>query len=269
MSWATHDVEPYVIKRHLERLEAKLGFGISFMGILLGSWLPDMMTKWFVYGINIGPWDFQADNPAKFHRSWPGVGFTHSLMYGVVVALIFWLITRKKPWARAWALGLCIGIWAHVLSDTLDTNGVMLLFPFTTMRFHLDVWAYAGETGRYVDGAAYFSSLGFVWDGFWIGMVLLNWKTLRADFFRAKVLPDAFFGFLNSRLRMPEQALLVIYRGAFFYGVCRWCAWLIWAHVTHTNTLDLSPGGPSWVPPFETLLIFFGAGSGCPCGMPH
>jgi len=269
MSWAAHDVEPYVIKPHLRRLEAKLGFAISFMAILIGSWAPDMMTKWFVYGISIGPWGFRADNPAEFHRGWPGVGFMHSLAWGVVVGVVVWLIFRKKRWAKSWAIGLMVGIWAHVLSDTLDSNGVQLFFPLTTERVHFDAWAYAGETGRYVDGAAYFSSLGFVWDGFWIGMVLLNWRVLKNDYFQEHIRPEAFFVFLNHRLHIPDAALVVLYRGAFFYGVCRWCAWLIWTHVTHDNSFDLSWGGPSWVPPFETLLVFFGAGSGCPCGMPH
>jgi len=269
MSWATHDVEPYVIRRHIERLERKLGFRISFMAILLGSWWPDMMTKWLVYGITVGPWDVKIDNPPQFHRSWPGVGFTHSLMYGVVVAGLFYVVFRKKSWAKVWAVGLLIGVWAHVLSDTLDTNGVMLFFPFSLDRVHLDVWAYAGQTGRYQDGTAYFSSFGFVWDGFWIVMVLLNWKVLKLEYFRAYVSSaDPFWGFLHRRLHMPEQALIVLYRGAFFYGVCRWCAWLIWVHVTHSNSFDLTLGGPSWVPPFETLLPFMG-GAACPCGMPH
>ena len=269
MSWATHDVEPYVIQRHIARLETKLGFRISFMAILVGSWLPDMMTKWLVYGITVGPWDVQVDDPAKFHRSWPGVGFTHSLMYGILIALVFYVVFRKRDWAKVWAIGLMIGIWAHVLSDTLDTNGVMLLFPFTTNRFHLDVWAYAGGTGRYNDGRAYFSSFGFVWDGFWILMVLLNWKVLRRDYFVARVTTgDALWGWLHKKLHISPDVLLVIYRGAFFYGVCRWCAWLIWTHVTHHSTFDLTLGGPSWVPPFETLLPMFG-GAACPCGMPH
>ena len=268
MSWATHDVEPYVIRRHVERLERKLGFTISFMAILIGSWFPDMATKWLVYGINIGPWDIYADDPAKFHRGWPGVGFTHSLMYGVVVALVFYLLTRKKSWSKVWAVGLLLGIWAHVLSDTLDSNGVMLFFPFSLEHVHFDVWAYAGETGRYRDGAAYFSSFGFVWDGFWIAMVLLNWKVLKADYFRSRVAIDPFWGFVNRKLHVPHDALLVIYRGAFFYGVARWTSWLIWVHVTHSNPMDLTLGGPYWVPPFETLLPMLGGG-GCPCGLPH
>ena len=35
----------------------------------------------------------------------------------------------------------------------------MLLFPWT-FHFHLNAWAYAGQTGRMTDAAAYFSGLG-------------------------------------------------------------------------------------------------------------
>lgn len=243
MSWATHDVEPYVIKRHLGGLERRLGFRISFVAITFGSWAPDLFTKWFIYGINIAGYEFRADDPAQFHRSWPGLGFTHSLFMGVAVGLLWWLFTRHK----GWAVGLTIGIWAHVLSDTLDTNGVMLFFPFSLERVSFGAWAYAGETGRFTDASAYFSSLGFVWDGFWIALVLLNWRVLTTDYFRSDIVPeDPFWTWVGAYL--PEQALVVLYRGPFFYGVTRWIAWLIWAHVLHDNAFDLSWGGPDWVP---------------------
>lgn len=235
MSWATHDVEPYIIKRHLRGK-------ISFVAILIGSWGPDVFTKWFIYGVNLFGWEFKADDPAEFHRSFPGVGFTHSLAFGIAVGIAFYLITRN----RSWSLGLIIGIWAHVLSDTLDSNGVMLFFPLWFGRVHFDAWAYAGETGRYVDGAAYFSSLGFVWDGFWLALVALNWRVLTLDYFRAQIAPHDPFWTWTGRW-LPESAQVVLYRGAYFYGLTRWVAWLIWAHVLNSNDFDVSWGGPWWV----------------------
>lgn len=245
MSWATHDVEPYVIIRHMGKLERRLGSRLSFLAVLIGSWAPDMMSKWYVYGITVGPWKLKAEDPQQFHRSWPGAGFTHSLLYGLAVGLLVWFLFRGKSGAKAWGAGLCVGIWAHVFSDTLDSNGVMMFFPFTEDRVHFDAWAYAGQTGRFRDAAAYFSSLGFVWDGFWIAMVLLNWKVLRADYFREFITTDPVWGFLGRWL--PGTALLAIYRLAFFYGVCRWLSWIIWVHVLHDNAFDLSWGGPGWV----------------------
>jgi hypothetical protein len=41
---------------------------VAFVPLLIGSYAPDMFTKWFVYGVHIGPWDLKASNPAQFHR---------------------------------------------------------------------------------------------------------------------------------------------------------------------------------------------------------
>jgi len=237
MSWVTHDVEPYVIRRHLRG-------HVSFVAILLGSWGPDLLSKWFVYGVQIGGVELRASDPARFHRGWPGVGFTHSLAFGVATGVLAFLVTRN----RAWSLGLAIGILAHVLSDTLDSNGVMLFFPFSLARVHLDAWAYAGEAGRFLDAAADFSCLGFVWDGLWLALVVVDRRVLTLDYFRTVIAPGGpFWRFLGRFL--PEGGQLGLYRGAFFYGATRWIAWLIWAHLLHDYPFDLSWGGPRWVTP--------------------
>ena len=212
MSWAAHDMEPYAFQRHL-------GLKIAFVPLLIGSYSPDMMTKWFVYGVHIGPWDLKATNPAQFHRGWPGFGFTHSLIYGVAIALIFWKVFDS----RLWAVSFLIGQWAHALTDTGDTVGTMLLFPWTH-HFYLGAWAYAGQTGRVTDAAAYFSGLGCIWDAVWMVYGFYCWRVLTSAYF------DSY-----------------IYRAAFFYGSARWIAWTIWAHVIHHYPYDLSWGGPHWV----------------------
>ena len=117
MSWAAHDLEPYAIQRHM-RLR------VAFVPLLLGSYSPDMMSKWFVYGIHLGPWELKAHNPAQFHRGWPGLGFTHSLLYGVVIGLLLW----KGAGSKTWGVSFMIGQWAHALTDTGDTVGTMLFF---------------------------------------------------------------------------------------------------------------------------------------------
>src|SRR4029079_18427185 len=52
VSWAAHDLEPYAFQRHF-RLK------VAFIPLLIGSYAPDMMSKWFVYGIHLGPWDLK------------------------------------------------------------------------------------------------------------------------------------------------------------------------------------------------------------------
>jgi len=236
VSWAVHDLEPYVFQRKLGK-----GIAISFVAVLIGSWGPDLLTKWFVYGVGAVGIELKADDPATFHRGWPGVGFTHSLTFGVVVALLVYLVSKSK----AWALGLMLGIWFHTISDVGDTMGVMLFFPWTH-HFALGIWAYAGQTGRVTDAAAYYSGLGWVWDALWIVLALLCWPVFRRSYFHERVVPADGFWAWSGRV-LPDDALLVIYRGALFFGICRFTTWMLWAHVYHHYPFDLSWGGPHWV----------------------
>ncbi len=234
MSWAAHDLEPYAIQRHF-------GARLAFVPLLIGSYAPDLMSKWFVYGIQIGGIELKADDPVQFHRGWPGVGFTHSLLFGALVALLLW----KVSGSRVWGLSFMIGHWAHSITDVGDTVGTMLLFPWT-QHVHIDAWAYAGHTGRLTDAGAYFSGLGGMWDLFWIVYGLFSWRVLTRGYFYENILPsDGFLRWLAKAI--PEQAILALYRAAFFYGTCRWIAWTIWAHVLHDYPYDLTWGGPHWV----------------------
>jgi len=200
------------------------------------------MSKWFVYGINVFGVELKADDPAQFHRGWPGVGFTHSLFFGIVIALLLLLLTRR----RIWAFSFLLGQWAHALTDMGDTVGTMLFFPLTTQHFSIGAWMYAGQLGRFVDAGAYFSGLGFMWDGVWVVYVLLSWRVLTRAYFESTVLPADSVWSWGGRY-LPSAALLALYRASFFYGTTRWLAWLLWAHVLNDFAFDLSWGGPEWV----------------------
>ncbi|MDP9492422.1 MAG: metal-dependent hydrolase [Actinomycetota bacterium] len=236
MSWAAHDLEPYALQRHL-------GGKVAIVPLLIGSYSPDMLSKWFVYGIDILGIELKADNPVQFHRGWPGVGFTHSLAFGVAVAALILLLTRS----RIWSLSFLIGHWLHVVTDMGDTIGSMLFFPFSTETIGVGAWAYAGQTGRFTDAGAYFSGLGFAFEGIWVIYGLLSWRILRREYFREVIVKadPRFWGFAGRWF--PESALLALYRASFFYGTTRWIAWLIWAHIVHDYAFDLSWGGPHWV----------------------
>jgi membrane-bound metal-dependent hydrolase YbcI (DUF457 family) len=235
VSWAAHDLEPYAIQRHLGRK-------VAIFPLLLGSYAPDMFTKWFVYGIEVFDIELKADDPVQFHRGWPGVGFTHSIAFGVLISLLLLVGTRS----RIWAFSFFLGHLAHVLTDLGDTIGTMLLFPLSTETIGLGAWAYAGQVGRELDAGAYYSGLGFVWDGVWVVYGLLSWRILTRGYFRSTIVAaDPFWNWAGRRL--PEVALLALYRASFFYGTTRWVAWLIWAHVVHDFPFDLSWGGPDWI----------------------
>ncbi len=84
MSWAAHEFENYFIQKHV-------GVKASFLAVVLGTQAPDLFTKSFVYASN---------DPARFHRSWPGVGFTHSLIFGFALAVLVLAVPKAAvgPW---------------------------------------------------------------------------------------------------------------------------------------------------------------------------
>lgn len=206
MSWAAHDLEPYLIR-------AKLGAAISVPFCLLGSYSPDLLTKWAVYGLDFSGNAKIVSDPVQLHRGWPGVGFTHSLLFCFVVAGIILFLSKK----RIWAVSFLIGAIAHVLSDTLDSVGVMLLWPLTDWHLHFDVWQYVGQAGRRADAIAYYTSLGGAWDLFWAGWLALRWRVLTTDYFEREISPkDPLWPWL--RRKVGDTVSLTLYRASAFFG---------------------------------------------------
>jgi membrane-bound metal-dependent hydrolase YbcI (DUF457 family) len=240
VSWAAHEFENYFLQK-------KAGLRASFLGIVVGTFAPDLFTKSLVYA---------SDNPAKFHRGWPGVGFTHSFIFGVAFALVVLALTRS----RSWALGILIGQWAHVATDIADSAGVMPFFPFSIEPVSINMWKHAAAEGRYGDAAAYYSSLGVVWDLFWLSVTLVFASgALKREYFRQVVVPadPRVWGWIHRTFRLPEQALLLIYRGFLFYGIGRMLSWFlyarwrvhtpfqpVWGGPRYLNGNDLSDAGP-------------------------
>lgn len=232
MSWAAHEFENYFIQR-------KTGVKASFLAIAVGALGPDLFTKFFVYSAD-------PSQAAFFHRGFPGVGFTHSLLFGVVLSLV----VLKLTGSRSWALGILIGQWAHVLTDFCDTAGVMPFFPFSIEPMTISMWKHAAAQGRYGDAAAYYSSLGGVWDLFWMLVTLAFARvTLSRDYFRRVVVPadPAVWGWLRRHLRLPEPALLLLYRGFFFYGAGRMTSWFLLARFHERTPFQPTWGGPAYV----------------------
>lgn len=243
MSWAAHQFEGYVLQRHVgERWK------LSYLAIVAGDSVPDFFAKLWVYGVTINGVHYGADDPAQFHRSWPGAGFTHSLAFGAVVGLTVWLLGRRHRWAVPWAVGIVVGQWAHALTDINDSKGTMLLFPFSTHNFSIGTWAYGAQVGKYEDAAAYFSSLGLAMDVAWLLiLVLFARKVLTHRYFTDVIRPadPGVWTWLGRWL--PEHGLVAVYRAMFVYGIARLIAWTTWAHVLSEHTWDLRWGGPSWL----------------------
>ena len=73
VSWAAHELENFWLLKHL-------GMRVSYLGLLLGALAPDFLTKFYAYGFSAAGHTFKADNAAQFHRGWPGMGFTTSIV---------------------------------------------------------------------------------------------------------------------------------------------------------------------------------------------
>jgi membrane-bound metal-dependent hydrolase YbcI (DUF457 family) len=253
VSWAAHQFEIYAVQAHLPK---KMRGKVSFFGIFLGDFTPDFIAKFWVYGITINGVHYGAKVPQRWHRGWPGVGFSHTLFFGILIAGILWLWKRN----RALTVGYILGFAAHVLTDVNDSVGTMVLFPFTTLNWSLKTWAYAATIGggKYLDGAAYYSSLGLAMDVFWLVVVLVSWRCLTREYWRTEVVPADPYAWAWLGKHLPERGLVALYRATFFYGVARMVAWSTWAHLIarpvingvqhHGYPYDLSWTGPWWIP---------------------
>jgi len=253
VSWAAHQFEVYAVQSHLPK---KMRGKVSFFAIFLGDFTPDFLSKFWVYGFTINGTHYGAEIPHKWHRGWPGLGPTHTLFLGIVFTGAIWLWKRN----RSFAIGYLLGYAAHALTDVNDSVGTLLLFPFSTQNWTLQTWAYAAtiDGGKYLDAAAYYSSLGLVMDLFWLVVVLFSWRCLTRDYWRTQVVVAdartwAWFG-----KWLPERGLLALYRATFFYGVCRMISWSAWAHLFANPQnipgvtgrgypFDLSWTGPWWI----------------------
>lgn len=238
MSWAAHDLEPYLFR-------VKLGGAISLPLCLAGSYSPDIFSKWAVYGLGFAGRHELVSDPVQLHRGFPGMGWTHTLAFGVVIAAIILVWSRN----RMWALSFLLGEWAHVFSDTLDSVGVMVLFPFSEWHLHFGVWEYVGQAGRRDDAVAYYTSLGGVWDVLWAGWLAWHWRMFTADYFHSEIVPrDSFWLWL--RTKTSSTVMLTVYRASAFFGVGSVIGWYVWALLINTfhPHLDWSFGGPQWAP---------------------
>jgi hypothetical protein len=74
-------------------------------------------------------------------------------------------------------------------------------------------------------------------------------RALTAAYFRRVIVPadPRAWAWLHRKFRLPERALLMLYRGLFFYGVGRMLAWFLYARLVARVPFEPAWGGPSFV----------------------
>jgi hypothetical protein len=165
----------------------------------------------------------------------------------VVLGLLIWALSKNKWWAFSFVLGS----WAHVFSDTLDSVGVMLLWPLTDWHLHFDAWQYVGQAGRQLDAIAYYTSFGGVWDVLWAIWLACHWRMLTSAYFWKEIVPsDTFWAWLGRKRWGKDWVMLTVYRASAFFGFASIIGWFVWTLVVNDihNSLSWVWSGPSWAP---------------------
>ena len=184
MSWAAHQFEVYLVHAHLPR---RMRGDVSFWAVAAGDFLPDFLSKFWVYGITIGGRHYGASVPHQWHRGWPGMGITHTVAFGLVAAAR--VVVEAEPGRdrrhRA-RLRRARG------GRRRRHRGRHAAVPVQHGVVHVDLWAYGATShgGKYLDAAAYYSSFGMVADVVWLlALLLLSWRALTRDHWRDRGRP--------------------------------------------------------------------------------
>ena len=144
MCWFSHDLEPYAFKALLKRR-------VLLAWMLFGSVSPDVFTKFFIESGWI---------PVQQHRG-VGLGVTHTLFFGLLVSALIYTALRGRmgrSYAGRAALSFLAGQWSHVLLDSLDSVGLMALFPISTRLYPVGLWSYAAQLGHWGDLYVFYHS---------------------------------------------------------------------------------------------------------------
>ena len=244
MSWAAHQFEYYALQGHLPR--RWLG-KISFLGIVVGDQSCDLIGKLWAYGFDVGGTHYGPEEPVAVASGVAGpravalvaVG-RHRRRCGVPAdpqpGVDAGRRARRRgprddrhrrhrrnharlPVQHADLLDRCVGVRRHCRRRQVPRRGGVL--QQLGLRHGRPV---AGDrAGRLAVPAD----------------AVLEGRTSSP--------PTRRRGRWLGR-RMPERALVTLYRAWFIYAVCRLIAWTSWAHVIEDFEWDFTLGRPGLDP---------------------
>ncbi len=81
----------------------------------------------------------------------------------------------------------------------------------------------------------------------WLVIVLLHFSVFRERYFWDVILPADPGVWASFRRRLPDRAVVAIYRASMFFGAARLVFWSLWTRAVQASALyqgwDLDPGG--------------------------
>jgi hypothetical protein len=108
------------------------------------------------------------------------------------------------------------------------------------------------EARRKVAGAALaaYRQLGGVWDLGWLIVRCCSRVALRREYWRNVIVPadPRAWSWLHRTFRLPEEALVLLYRGLFFYGLGRMITWFLYARFDAKTPFQPVWRGPLYLP---------------------
>jgi hypothetical protein len=133
MSVTAHLAEQYVLKDQFDRL--------NFKWLVVGAYFPD---GWGLDRL------FMMFDP-RMHRD-IGFGWLHSLPVPLFFALLVLFLFGRWP-----AYSFLLSTELHVLTDTFDTIGVKLFWPFSDVKYSLGIFPWH-DRGTWIDLCSFFTS---------------------------------------------------------------------------------------------------------------
>lgn len=137
MCWLAHLTEQFIFKKHAGRLDLRW--------LLVGATVPD------VFGLlKVAIYTGLIDH--KQHRSGQ-LGTFHTPFFGVLMALgVYLFYLHGAGWrpnlrAKLMTLSVLVGQWSHIISDSFDSKGCMLFYPFSKTRYPMGFWEYRADRG--------------------------------------------------------------------------------------------------------------------------
>lgn len=199
MCWLAHVTEQFVFKKH--------GLKLDLRWLLVGGLAPDVFGLLKV-GIYTGLIAMEQ------HRG-QQLGTFHTPFFGLLLTLGVYLVyTRRASWkptlgAKLTAVSVLVGQWSHIVSDSFDSKGCMLFYPFSKVRYPLSLWEYRADRGFVNDfiyfhwGNLYAPIIEFTF-ATWAGLILYKMGKIQWG---------------SREIQVPRQPVMLF---AIAYGLFLW-----------------------------------------------